>query len=588
MKRVYLALFAFVVGLAIVHAIVGFWTPVQGDDWNHWIWAGRHRGEDAGTWFASFVSSHFTFSDAVSYLLARCRLVHVVLTPTVVVALVVGLFVLAMRRLPRATWQDVSGLVLSSALLWIAQPSAGVTLFHTANVGLYLYGTAIAVLFFAPFRCGWQVPRWMWPLMVFAGYCVGTSTRAIATASLVGVIVMFVKKRERWMAVALGGLLLGTIAGYINPPWLELGRVLRRGFEQNLTGPGLLKFLVEEGGEVVSLVAALTLVDAALGRLGRGRADSETRPEPTDSLRWFGVWLAIAVWCLFGPHYNEATLLPASCVLVVAALPHLLWLTSSRDLRVLINVFAVGVHLIVWPMAIAKYHRIGAEGMARMAIIEGAPPGGHAVITPYSQIPADFWFLGEDLGIARQRQLVAIESFGLRDIAFDRDFRRLDLDPGLEFALDVDGVSEADLRAAHVPPIWASELTAARKQFELFVKRLHAVTGKRVSARLRVTNVTFQGRRDRPLLAAWSDAKGTMVPRTQRSSIDPNAQITVRIYRPESREFKEAWMIDDGVAQQIDYRGGSLVFRPQRSALDVAIACNPERCLAVDAFIARF
>ncbi|HTL31584.1 MAG TPA: DUF6056 family protein [Kofleriaceae bacterium] len=583
-RRPLVALFAFVLATTVVHAMVAFWTPIQGDDWNHWIWAGRHKGDG----FGAFLASHFTFSDLVSYVLARCRGFHVLISPAVFLALVVGLFTVSMRRLPRACWLDVLGVGLTSALVWIAQPSAGVTLFNTSNAALFLYGSAIAVWFFAPVRCNWTPPRALWPVMFLAGYCVGTSTRAIATAMVIAYVFTLRRKRETWLWIAFAGLVIGTILGYANPPWLEFSRVFKRGFEQNLVGQGLVKFIVEEGGEIVSLVAAFALANFTLGMFGKPVASEDNRPAAGETLWWFGIWFAMALWCLFGPRYNEATLLPATCILVIAALPFLLWLVSSRVLRVPVIAFAIGVHVIVWTLALAKYHEVGHEGAVRLATLQNAKPGMRVIIEPYRQIPPDFLFLGEDLHIAKIREMVAVDAFGLRGIEFDRSFRRLDVDPQIALRLEVDAVGDADLEAAHVPTFWSGELTTARKQFELFVKRLRAVTHKKVSARLAITNVSFPAANGRPLLAAWSDGEGVMIPRTLRSSIDPEAQITTRIYRPESREFTEAWVAEAGDAKQIQYHGGSPRFQPLASELVVVIACNQKRCLAIDAFIPRF
>ncbi|HEY5946295.1 MAG TPA: DUF6056 family protein [Kofleriaceae bacterium] len=589
MKARYAAMIGFCFALAIVYAVVAFWTPIQGDDWNHWIWAGQHRHDDH--WFASFAASHFTFADAVSYLLARCRSVHVVLSPVVMVALVVGLFVNATRRIPRPSWQDLLGLSLVSTLLWIGQPAAGVTLFHTPAVALYVYGAAVAVWFIAPLRCGWAVPRSLWPALALAGYCTGSSARVIGAAALVGTIVAIVatprERRARWMWIALGSLVIGVIAGYASPPWIEFGRVFRRGLEANLTGQGLLRFAYQETGEIIAFVMALVVADMILGVLGRPHADQATRPDARDTLRWVLAAFATTAWCLFGPHYNEATLLPVTCLLVIAALPYVLWLANVRALRLLIVAAVVGVHVIAWSLALTAYHRFGAEGARRMAILQSTKPATTAIIEPYSVVPTSFWFFGEDLDNARMRQLLAIESFGLTDIAFDPPFRKLERNPGIEVVLESDA-TPAELAAVHAPAIWGTELAAARKQFELLVARLHATTKRKLSLRLVVKNVELPERGARPLLAAWSDSTGTMIPRVARSPLDENAQHTIRIYPPYSREFSEAWIVQGGKSTSAQYHGGSPRVHPLVIDVHVVVVCNKARCLAADAFVPRF
>jgi hypothetical protein len=589
MRARYAALFGFCVALATVHAIVGFYTPIQGDDWNHWVWAGQHAGDD--NWWLSWARTHFTFADALGYLLSRCRSFHVLVSPMVVLALVTGLYTVAMRRLPRATWQDLLGIALTSALIWLTQPAAGVMLFYTPHLALYVYGAAIAAWLLAPFRCGWTVPRAAWPLLALAGYCAGSSSRAIGIAMLVGVIYAIRRvpreRRATWMWIALGGLVAGVIAGYLMPPWIEFGRVFRRGLEANLTGQGLIRYALQETGETITLVATFVLADLVLGVIGRQRATADGRPSDGETLAWVLGSFVVAIWCQFGPRYNEAALFPVTCMLVIAAVQYLMWLATSRILHMLIVGVVVGVHAIVWPMSLVKYHQYGHEGFARMAALERTKPGAVAYVDRYSQITPTFWFFGEDLGFARQRQLVAVEGFGVSDISLLPVFRRLELNPHIEIELEVEGITEAQLQAARVPRIWASELSAARKQFELFAKRLRAVAKDPV-ARLVVKNVEFPERGTRPLLAAWLEGKTTMNPRILRSSLDEHSQYTMRIYGKDAREFKEAWVIDNGVTNRARYERASVRLQPLSMELQVVMLCNTARCLVADAFVPRF
>ncbi len=588
MTRQRAAVVAFLAALYAVRAIVGWWTPLQGDDWNHFIWAGQHQGDSGGRWLALFLGNHFAFSDAVGYLLARCDIFHALVSPLAMIALVVGVFTLAMRRLPRATWDDLLGLALVNCLIWIAQPTAGIALFQRANVAMYIYGGAAAVWFLVPLRCGWRVPTPAVPLLVLAGYAAGTSTRAIALATLVGALLMILasaRPRARWMWIAFTGLAIGTLAGYALPPWLELARVFRRGLDPNLV---LLKVPVVETGQVVSLLGALLLANAALGAFGRTRAPADGRPDPGDTLRWSIAWFLTTIWCLFGPRYKEATTLPATYMIVVAALPSFLWLARSRPLRIALVVIVILAHAIVWTAMLTRYHRFGAEGAARIAAIESAPKGTVAKIRPYSDIAETFWFPGEDLVFARQRQLLAIESFGLLDIDIDPMPRRLEPNPGVKVRLETDGLTPEQLVAARVPDIWATETSAARKQFDTLVRRLRKQFGKQFSARLVVENLTLPPRSDRPLLAAWADSKMTVIPRVARSTLDANSKYTIRIYGRDARRFDEAWILDGEHVTQAPYRVGAPQVQSLTSRLNAVIVCNKDRCLLAEAFVPRF
>src|SRR5262249_5106240 len=147
-----------------------------------------------------------------------------------------------------------------------------------------------------------------------------------------------------WMWFAFAGLVIGCVVGYASPPWFELGRVVRRGFEQNLVGRGLLSFIIARNGEIIAFTAACVLANLALGGAGRTRAPAHAAPPPTDALRWMAAWFATAIWCLFGPRYDRPMLLPATCMLVVAALPYIVWLVRAPALRYLFVTIAIVVH----------------------------------------------------------------------------------------------------------------------------------------------------------------------------------------------------------------------------------------------------
>jgi hypothetical protein len=373
----------------------------------------------------------------------------------------------------------------------------------------------------------------------------------------------------------------------MKPPWLEVARVFRRGLDPNLV---LIKVPIFETGKVISLLAALILVDVTLGVFGRtaARAPADARPDPTDTLRLAAVWLGTTIWCLFGPKYTEATTLPATCILVVAALPYFRWLARARIFRLVLVAIAVAIYAYVWTMMLATYHRLGAEGAARLAAIESAPKGTVVTCKPYSEIAETFWFMGDDMQKPHERQLLAIESFGLRDIDLDPMFRRFEPNPGIQVRLETDGVTPAMLEAARVPSIWATDPTAARKQFDVLVRRLRYQFGKQFTARLVVENLALPPRSDRPLLLAWVDSKTTVIPRVARSTLDENSRYTIRIYGRDGRRFQEAWILDGGDVRQTEYRGGAPQVQSITSRLNAMIVCNKERCLLAEAFVPRF
>ena len=102
---------------------------------------------------------------------------------------------------------------------------------------------------------------------------------------------------------------------------------MRRGLDPNLF---VLKLPIEAIGKVVALVAACAVVE--LGRRVFGRApanDDGAQPDPWVSAGLLVAYLATSVFCIFGPQYYEATLLPATLLLVVAAVPWLMWFAAG-------------------------------------------------------------------------------------------------------------------------------------------------------------------------------------------------------------------------------------------------------------------
>ncbi|MBV8757911.1 MAG: hypothetical protein JO257_11565 [Deltaproteobacteria bacterium] len=561
------ALVGYAFAIALLYAVVAAWTPIQGDDWNHWIWSAEHPQ-------GGFLASHFQYSDLVGFLLARCRTFHTLASPVALLAVLTGMFTIAMRRTPRATWDDLLGLALCGALIWVGQPMAGLTRFHTPYAAMYVWGAAVALWLYAPLRCGWDVPRALWPVLFVAGYATGTSTRAIATLTLAGFLLAW-KKRPRWYWIALAGLVIGVAVGYARPPWTEFGRVFKRGLEPNLV---LLKLPVAEAGKIISLVVALVLVE----RVSKVRAAGEA---PIEGRGWLYAWLPTTIWCLFGPRYNEATLFPSTLVIAIGALPYLLWLATARRLRIFLVAFAAVVQLIAWPIALVHYHRLGAEGAARLAALQAAKPGTVATVRPYSQIASDFWFLGEDLSAAKLRQQVATDVFHVREILLLPAFRRLEPTPNVELALEVDGLSPAELAATAPPALWASEPAAARLQFTAYLKRLRA-TGKHFAARLAVQNVPWTD--PRKLYVAWADANETMLPQIARTNLDENDAYSIKIYGHDLRKFHDAFVIVDDTATKLDYNHGAPRVQPLVIADYVVVVCGTERCLVADAFVPRF
>jgi len=581
-----IALFGFFAALVAVHATVGWWQPLQVDDWTHLLWDAQREG--------AWLATHFTFCDMLGFALTHSAALHAIVSALAMVALVLGAFVLARRRLPRIdAWDDVLGVIVISALLWITQPRAGFVWFHRPNVACHVCGCVVAVWLLAPFRCGWRVRGTGVVALAIAGLLAGTSSRQIALATLVGLAIAIRRTprpaRARWMWVALGALGAGTIVGFIDAPHMEPLRVLHRGLEPNLIA---LNLPIREGGQLITLVVLLSLARLGIDQLRPQRrlgALAVALPDPRETHAWFWAWFGICVVCLFGPRYSEATLLPATLVVVIAASPYVAWLCSTRPLRWAVVALAIVVHVLAWSTALTLFARLGDEFRDRMARLERAPAGSVAVIAPYSEALPTSWFFGEDWVVA-SRQLIGIELFGVRDIEFASRFRRLEDNPHLAITLETEGLTDEQVRTAS-PAYWATDASDARLQLEDFVKRARRATGKPFTARLVVAPIAqleFAERKGRPLEVAWYEHGELTAPRVVRGTPDPTDRQNISLPAALAAAHPESYVVRDGKAAAAAYDGVAYHVQPMVAGLVAMVACDPQRCLVVDAFLPRF
>jgi hypothetical protein len=573
-----LALAGFFAALIAVHAVAGALQPVLADDWEHLLWDARHDG--------GWLVDHLTLADAMGYVLAHSAAMHAVVCALAAVALVIGIFVLAHRRLPRPdSWDDVIGVIAASAMVWIAQPRAGLIWFQRSNVAWHLCGCAIAVWLIAPLRCGWRIGRSATGAIAIAGWLVGTSNRQAALATLFGFAFAVRRTRPRdrtpWMWIALGTLFAGTVAGFFDPPYVEAARVWNRGFEPNLI---VLNLPIREAGQVIVLILLLVLAKLLIDeRHGEPRA-TPALPEPRETRAWFWAWFGVCVISLLGPRYGEPTVLSASVVIAIAALPYLPWLHTTRAVRWAVAAIMVGIHAIVWPVALVTYVGLSGEYRDRIERLEHAPPGSIAAIAPYSEILPTSWTVGEDW-ISPKRQMVGIEVYGVRDIVFWPRFGRVEDNPQVEIAVEVDGLSPAQVRAAS-PVYWATDVVAAREQFESFIDRARDA-GPDFTARL-VARLDFAERRGRPLVVAWYEHGALTSPKVTRGNPDPNDRQRVSLPAALGAVYREAYIVRPGGSESTPYDGAAYHVESRVAGRVAVVACSPARCLLVDAWVPRF
>ncbi len=575
------ALLGFAAALLAVHGVVGWLSPLQGDDW-------RHLASTTGR--GGWLAAHAELGDAWGYLLARWPVLHAIGTPVAGAIAIAGVFTLSARRLPDpGRWPDVLGLALVSCLIWIALPRAGVMWFHRPYAAAQIYGAALAVWFLVPFRCGWQLGGAGWPVAMFvAGLAVGSTTRQIGLAVTVGAAIAVCRTRwagsRRWMVPGLAGVAISFAAHAVRWPRTDLIYVFAHP-ERSLVR---MEPLLQAGGPLIALIALLLVARQLVSSPERAAVAADARwatpvPDAGDSLGWLGGWLGLGVAALLGPSSTAATQLPAAIALCAGALPYLSWLAGTRFARWILISLVVGVHLAAWTLALSTYRELDAGFRDRMAAIARTPANRIATVAPYADVLPDFWSVGEDWAEAAPRDALALERWGLAGIDLAPPFRQLERSPELHLALEVDGVSDAQLAAARPPPVWARDLVNARRQFTALVARLRSAAGRDVPARLRVTDVELAAGALRPIYAAWSEGGAVVAPAVARSAPDPTSDETIAVPPALCTELSEAWVVVPGGPRPARCGAGRCHVKLERAERMVLLLCNAARCLAADA-----
>jgi hypothetical protein len=587
-----LALAAFIAATLVVHGVVAWWSPLQGDDWQHVLWS----GSGSGSWLAG----HLQLGDAWGYLVTRSTLFHTIVSPVVGVILVLGVFTLSARRLPDpGRWCDVLGVALVSCMIWIALPRAGVMWFHRSYAAAQIYGAALVVWFLVPFRCRWQRDGAAWRVAMFvAGLAVGATTRQLGLAAVIGAGIAVRRTRRSarptWMVPGLAGAAISFVAGFARWQLSDLVFVFGHP-ERSLTR---MAPILQAGGQLVAPVALVAIarlvrssdrcaVTAAptarepAQDVGRGSQP----PDAGDSLAWLAAWLGLGLAALLGPRSTAATQLPSALALCAGVLPYLSWLAGARLVRWVLACVAVGVHLVAWTLALSTYAALDTEFCARMAAVARTPAGQIATVRPYSDLLPTFWSIGEDWADLGLRSTLARERWNLAGIDLAPPFRRLERSPDLALALEVEDVSRDQLAAAGSPPRWPREIGPARGQFAALIERLRAITGRGVTARLRAVDLDFAARRARPILVAWSDGAAAVAPEVARSRPDDTGRTVIAVAPSLAAGLDEAWLVGPWGADATHCAAGRCVVAEQRAERTVLVLCGAERCLAVDAWV---
>lgn len=580
----------------VLYALVAYWTPYQGEDWFHLGWLTRYRPVGADD-VLHYLRVNPTVGDIIGQVTVAFPWFHILVSPTVIILFVVGLYTLAFTRLPSPrSSRDTLVLAMLHALVWMGAPRVGVTLGHRPHVAHFVYGLTALIWLLSFFRCAGDVPmrgRARTVGVFVLAVAGGASNHHVAILGLAYAIWSIVARRRAglavppWMPVAVVGLVIGLVLLFLNPhPYFAaLGR---RGWSSALTQ--LVLFLTE-GAETIALVSL-----TAFALLVRSRVMNVPMPIPTPrELVWmlacFVSGFALVLLGLLGPRWGDpgmfapAVLFAAGGVVALSRLVEDVWVRRGAIL------VTIAVHLVVAFQMVRFYHQAAEDMEVRLAQLRAAPDGSVPAITPFRKVETTFWFFGEDLGWASNREVAALDVFNLRDITFDRETGVYEPSTGFEMKVKLvfdPPVSDAEVQAT-VGPRMATSLVVARNQW----RRAMFELGKKhnlISGDLEITNLDFPGRNGRPIYAGrMIHGKGLFQPRATWRQPDPLQRMSFRVKWESLRmRVTDLFVVGMGDVLPTKRSGERVYFVPLWAGSYTLIACDPTFCLAVESAWARY
>jgi hypothetical protein len=562
-------------GLWAFLAAVAWFAPVQGDDWLPMYWIGQHGGGPLSV--LGYLARHRSIGDLAAIVLVTAPIVHVLLSPTIALTLLIGIIALARGRIPRPRDPDSALLLFAaSTMIWIGAPRAGLDFFYRPYLAHFVYGltAVIWLLYLIVHRAHVARGRGATIAIGALALIAGTSNHYIAPVLLYALwqrlrAARAAGRAPTWQWVALILAAIGALLMFTNRPFLPLHAIGRGGFEHNVFR--LYLFM----GQCGELVALLMIVFFALAlRLQGPRAAIPTAGGDAIALagRAYVASLIMAVLAVFSPRWGEPAMLAPVVALTIAGLALLEPSWGYRPLRRAVVIAGVLVHGLVIAMSLPRYVRARAEFDERMAAIAAAPAGGVARIAPYRKTEQDAWFFGDDLMYTRIRGRVAVD-YGLRAIDYTGPFSRLEPSAGFRF---VERWSPTE-----TTPLLTDDLDVARSLFNDHTRDHDAPEQGPATLEL-VGGLDWPGRAGRPLIAARYVDGELMIPDFDFTPMDKKQRFSIAV-DPDSMDgaYPEAVMVSAGATIPFTRDDDDHWVFPPRTDRYTLVRCNPRACWVV-------
>jgi hypothetical protein len=612
-RREALAFAGAVLALWLLFVVQAWNTPVQLDDWYQLTWHRHHAFGPSSLW-TYFHFNYFHFNPRIGDLLllivngpAAC---HLVLTPLVEVGLLWVAFAVGLGRWPRPTLRDLQLLLIIQVLIWIVIPIPGIIYFYRPFTTNYLWGFAITLALFVPYRLALArtapAPRRLWavPLMFALGWVSGMCNEHTGPTQMVA-IVIFVA--ALWKAGRLRAWMVSGVVGlYVGYPMLFFapGQALRyagmatrntplnllreRGFD------GCLDIIIDFLGEAqlgIQLLAVIILVYL----VARRRRGAPVEPPPRSVVMTTVALIlaagSIVVTQFASPTVGERLFFAPALLLVLGCavlIDHMIAEPRVRRFVVIVAsvIFAYHAVRFVWVYAIAK-----RDNDERIAILQRTTPDTIAVVPAYTYWKRTRWFWGDDLQYASLREYVANEVYDLRNIVYDSARTWAEPTPPDHYVatriFDPPLPPEAGNAIApvrYIPTFWEWTLVQLRRLIAL--RGLGTVDGHRlVSYRVDSEGLGFVDPAHRPIhVLHWTPARTTFV--DGRPYDDHHGRPFIRVWQDSvPARLVETYVVSCGQTTKVvlepdlDQQLGPLVpLRPACNGTYTAVMCEPDAC----------
>ncbi|HEX5060850.1 MAG TPA: DUF6056 family protein [Kofleriaceae bacterium] len=589
----YVALTALHIGYVVHH------EPFAFDAWNVAVDTHAQPASVRGFityWVDQYTSSNPRIGQPLAYLAYKTTGVAELVTPLAYLALVLGGFVLALRRAPvRHDLRDLATLAIGIGCLWFAAPNFPAYLFCRAYATNYVWVAALEIWFLVALRA-WSVrpSRWRIAAIAVLGVAAGMGNEHVGPTLIAFALAFALYDREKYgahravLAAGVGGVIAGYALLFLAPGQGQrydglaaklslFDQVVTRGAAGNLD---IVRGLLFAASPLLALIIAIAII----GLVQRTVIERHQR----GALAVVGLALlagvTIAITLFVSPLLGPRFYLHAMFVLLAAVMALARAFLTRTTPFVILAVVASGYAAA---RTVPLYTRLAAASDLRLAELAATEPGDTYTARAWEQVPESWWFLGDDTRDQRKRDLIA-SYYQLGRVVFRAGERWSPL-----------GVTDVKLQTDYAfdPPPSRSEAQAIDAQFaaaqylgrdvralqHAFLDAIAEVQRDATTA-LRAVDliVTFDGPpprlpRDRVYVARWRDgALESYAAQIVRHGRSPDREVEL----PPALADWEPFVVALGDPPR-RLRGHT--YRPWRSGEYWLLACKREYCFVVAA-----